>query len=293
MTADLTRLATELGLTLESPETLPGAMSGSLVVPVWTSDDTPAVLKVTEHTSADARAQARREHDAYTRLAPTLPVRIPELLHAQVSPARTVLVLRRHEPARPAQAWTRHDWAATVDALAALHDAPLPADPTPWTWTPWAGLDPVHDRAALDGLWNTEQTQGALTRVLVAQDELGRLAEAVLAVLTHGDCHTGNILGATGQPIFSDWASARIAPATDDLAFLLLRATAESPVAPPREAMLTRYATLRGLPLDLVDDAVRARQVLTLALQYPAFAAYLDAPTIARLHALFVACAPT
>ncbi len=278
-------------LELDTGTTMGDAMSGSVVVPVITSTGELAVAKVTDHDTEHSAGMARREYAVYTQLAPLLPVRVPELLHAYEGSGHTLLLLRRYERPKPPGAWSQTDWDAFTAVIAALHNASLPADPTPWVWTPWPGLDPDQDRAQIQNLWDDAAARRALLYVVEHRTDLEGLAAAVPPSLIHGDCHTGNIVHECSEPLLLDWQNAAIRSGTDDMAFLLLRAGVESRVPPPTKRVIRLYAHHRGLAEGVVLDAVRAAQLLVLAFHYPAFAAFLEERQSARLRAAFTALA--
>jgi hypothetical protein len=82
---------------------------------------------------------------------------------------------------------------------------------------------------------------------------LHRRAEVALpalpTVLTHGDCHTENIVqDASGRYRWIDWEQAHLGDGLDDLVFMWQRAEFAG-ASPPREAMLTAYTAARALRL--------------------------------------------
>ncbi|WP_022910129.1 aminoglycoside phosphotransferase family protein [Aestuariimicrobium kwangyangense] len=277
------------GVVLDDHPLLPGSMSGSTVV-TGVRDGQAVVVKITVHDSDEATGRARREFAALTGL--DLPIPMPRVLASEVTAEHTVVVMRAHRPAltpeHPVPSLSL--WTSLVGLLARLHATPMPLDAPSdslWRYQGWSGLDPVADRPALDLLWSTPQTRSKLQRVLDDRDGLELLASAGEEEFVHGDCHWGNVVTDNGDPLLVDWQSAGIGRGTDDLAFLLTRAAANLDVV-PRTTVIADYAARRGLDPAEVEARVTARQLLVLALQYPAFVAYLHPRAVERLHTLFV-----
>ncbi|MGJ6979146.1 aminoglycoside phosphotransferase family protein [Aestuariimicrobium soli] len=281
------------GITLDDAPPLAGSRSGSAVLPGHLGDR-PVVVKTTLHDSDEATARADRELAAL--LEPGLTVPRPPVLFHEVTQGWTTIVLPRLERATLSDAHWRH----LLDDLASLH-ASTPPDRPRWHSEPWPGLDPVADLALLRELWDDDESGAALAWVTDHRHVLADDASAGPVEFTHGDCHLDNVVLDTtdalaGRPLLIDWQSAGWARGTDDLAFLLTRATADPGLAalPGRDLIVRWYASARErhgrgpLAADDLDRAITARQLLVLAFQYPAFAAYLSPAATGRLRDEFV-----
>nr|WP_231747420.1 aminoglycoside phosphotransferase family protein [Auraticoccus cholistanensis] len=259
-------------------------MSGARVVPGHDRRGRPVVVKIAGHDLPGAAAAAARELAVYTRLAPSHRLPTPRLLAARVEEHRTVLVLSRHRPAPAAERWPAELWRALVDALVVVHQTDVPTGTGTWSWTPEPGLllsGP--DRAVVDRLWSEPDDQRCLAVVHEQLAELEAAAAGPDRVLSHGDCHPGNVLLDGDRLLLTDWQGARLGASCADLAFVLIRAVPSGAVV-PRDELLARYAAGRGLAPAELGRAVTAAQLLTLTRQYPHFAGYLGAGGRARLR---------
>ncbi|HEV7654592.1 MAG TPA: phosphotransferase [Mycobacteriales bacterium] len=272
--------------------------SGAGVRSVRTAAGDPAYLKTT--TAGPGLAAGRRELRFYRELAPTTPVRTPPLL-GFLDDAEGVAILLG-AAGRPVEAgsWSPGLWARLGRDLAALHDAPLPADPY------WAARDPAALRRgsgdpAVARRWSgdpggTRRDSAAPRRGsggggpstadtgfwagrLPGLDDLvadgARLRAATTAlppVRTHGDCHAANLLHDGGSLTFCDWQSTGVGRPSADLAFLSVRATPSGSVVPPD--LLDAYATARGCDRAVLGRAVLAEELTVFLAEWPAYARF-------------------
>jgi len=225
-----------------------------------------AVLKVTEDPTW--RRRARRELGVYRELAGTLGVGVPAVIAARSDRGVIRLLLAEHPPYPPAPAVTDPEWMVLAGQLGRLH---RPPDPTP-PWLehrPW----PASDQLARAVAWWTIRGFGALARRAAALIAVGHeLDEALPRVITHGDCHVGNLLRSdVGDTVWVDWQEVCLSSGLLDLAFLWQRAEFAG-ATPPREAMWDAYLTTRGLRPDLDPRPVLAvAELLLLLVAWPSF----------------------
>jgi Phosphotransferase enzyme family len=94
-------------------------------------------------------------------------------------------------------------------------------------------------------------------------------------VLTHGDCHVGNLLlGPGGRILWTDWQEVCLSTGLDDLVFLWQRAEFDG-ARPPRDAMTSAYAAARSLqPDDNLRSALGGCELRSLLVGWPAFLDY-------------------
>jgi len=228
-----------------------------------------AVLKVTEDPAWLRRA--RRELGVYRELAGRLGVAVPAVMAAHSDRGVIRLLLAEHTPYPPAPAVTDPEWTALADQLGRLH---RPPDATP----PWLEhrLWPASDQLAQAVAWWTARGFGALARRATELIAVGHeLDETLPRVITHGDCHVGNLLRSDlGDTVWVDWQEVCLSSGFLDLAFLWQRAEFAGAI-PPREAMWEVYLTTRGLRPDLdLRSLIAVAELLLLVVDWPSFLHY-------------------
>ncbi|WP_275415313.1 phosphotransferase [Planotetraspora silvatica] len=105
---------------------------------------------------------------------------------------------------------------------------------------------------------------------------------ALPPVFVHGDCHTDNIVHATGPPVFCDWQSTGVGRAVSDLAFLSVRATSSGVVVP--SALIHAYVDRRPGDHKLLECALVAEELAVLVFLWPPYAAFNSPTGIARVQ---------
>lgn len=95
------------------------------------------------------------------------------------------------------------------------------------------------------------------------------------AVLTHGDCHVGNLLrSSTGSTLWADWQEVCLSTGVDDLVFLWQRAEFDG-ASPPRDAMAAAYGSARHLGKDAdLGRALAACELRLLLVEWPEYVSY-------------------
>ena len=166
---------------------------------------------------------------------------------------------------------TDDTWVAAADPLGQLHSAPVPR--SPWLRPrPWPSSPEVANALSL---WADRGVAALATRA-AAQLPAAKDVEAALPrVLTHGDCHLGNLLqGPGGRTLWVDWQEGCLSTGLDDLVFLWQRAESDG-AHPPREDMTAAYAAARSRPSDAAFRAALALCELRLLLvAWPPFLHY-------------------
>jgi len=225
------------------------------------------VLKVTEDPVW--RPRALRELAVYAELAANLDVAFAPVLAAGSDSESIRLLLTEQQPYPAAPLVSRDAWVGLADELGRLHQPP-PRD-LPWlTYRPWP--TPERVEAAVQQ-WNALGF-GTLARRAAEQVARGReLEESQRQVLTHGDCHVGNLLRSTsGDTMWADWQEVCLSSGFGDLAFLWQRAEFAD-ARPPREAMTEAYLERRDLGRAV--DARAALEVCELLLLLVAWPPYI------------------
>lgn len=258
-----------LGLppTTQVVERLSAGASGSQVFALRLDGDC-AVLKVTEDPSW--RVRAERELAVYGDLAGSLDV-LPEVLGAHRDDRGVHLLLTAYEPFPAASTLNDSAWVQLADRLGCLQSAPISAA----DWLPsrrWPG--PQEVLAAVQ-LWNDRGSSVPAARGAARLAMTRNLPPLAEPVLTHGDCHVGNLLhGPGGRVLWIDWQEVCLSSGFDDLVFLWQRAEFGG-AHPPREAMIAAYAAARDLPLDgPLRAAVEAAELRLLLVAWPHFLPY-------------------
>jgi aminoglycoside phosphotransferase (APT) family kinase protein len=254
---------------LAAVRTLSGGASGSAVYQLKTSRGDEFVLKVNRK-----REQADRELTFYRDLAGLVPVRVPTL----IAEADNCLLLESAGTAADATQFSSGDWETLAAELGRLHRLPPVAAPLGFPRSPssagatmssaqiWAELG--HD---LTDIW----------------PDLPRMDAALAALptcLRHGDFHLGNLLvNPAGDFVWIDWQETGPGNGPEELAFLCQRAEADG-LTPPRDAMLTTYASARGIPNNaLLRRAFVAAELQLLLLAWPEYLGFRDNAARTRL----------
>lgn len=232
-------------------------------------DHERAVLKVTE--DPDWLRRAGREFAVYDQLAEPLGPALPTVLAAHRDRRAVRLLLSAHQPLPPARQLDQSAWVAVADQLGRLHGTPAPA-------AAWLESRPWPSAEETDAGVRRWSARGSAVPAARAAAQLARSKDAQLSggpVLTHGDCHVGNLLlGRPGHVVWIDWQEVCLSNGLDDLVFLWQRAEFDG-ASPPRDAMTAAYAAARRLRLD--DDfrsAMTACELRLLLVAWPPFLAH-------------------
>lgn len=247
---------------------LSGGRSGSQVFLLELGSER-AVLKVTEEPSW--RARAVRELAVYGELAGALGDFLPEVRAAQHDRDAVRLLLAAYEPYPPASALSHADWVAVAATLSRLHqvDVPRPQWLRP---RPWPSSEEVANAVLRwDRHGFTALASRAGERLAAARDVQAGLG----TVLTHGDCHVGNLLrGKGGCTLWVDWQEVCLSVGLDELVFLWQRAEFAG-ADPPRDAMTSAYAASRSLCRDAdFSAALDACELRLLLVAWPSYLAH-------------------
>ncbi len=247
---------------------LAGGGSGSQVF-LLDLDGEPAVLKATEDPAWYDRAT--HEVAVYRQFGAALREFLPVVRAAHCDPRAVRLLLAAHELYPPAPALTDAAWVGLADRLGRLHRVPLPRpawlQPRPWP-TPGEVADAVRG-------WAGRGLADLASRAAGQLDTAAGVLAGVGTVLTHGDCHVGNLLrGPNGRPVWIDWQEVCLGSGLGDLVFLWQRAEFAG-AHPPRAAMTAAYAQARGPSWDGdLHAALAASELRLLLLDWPPFFAY-------------------
>jgi len=236
------RCCVEFGMPLASVGTkLAGGRSGSLVVSV-SRGSTSAVLKVTStpHLIAGAKKEVRLLAATTDQFGDVL----PKVITSAEGPGWVAVLLRMYDQAPPATLLSADEWVAIAAALSSIHRQPV---------APVSGLGPREPLTGdeVDVAMGHWDEVGAGREARRGAEMLDRCADVALralaTVLTHGDCHTENIVrDASGRYRWIDWQQACLGDGIDDLVFIWQRAEFAG-ASPPRRAMLAAYADARAL----------------------------------------------
>ncbi|MCY4104101.1 MAG: aminoglycoside phosphotransferase family protein [bacterium] len=195
----------------------------------------------------------------YRTLAATVPVRVPECLHARHDGTRFMLVLEdltgRARLAASGDACTARQALTVVDALADLHaygwDRPRRGSASGW-------LPAQADRERSLGRWlrlplvrRGLELAGGQVPAPVAAAALRcarhyRAADESLTgpphTLIHNDCHLGNLaFDAEDRPVFLDWQMVRAGQWARDMAYFCALALAPDDRRSAEDLLLDRY----------------------------------------------------
>ncbi len=220
---------------------LTGGASGSQVFLLDLGGE-PAVLKTTEDPAWYARAA--RELAVHRELGPALRDFLPEARATHRDPHGVRLLLAAHDPFPRAAAVTEAAWIELADRLGRLQQV---AVPRPGWLRPRPRPSPAAVADAVRG-WARHGSAALAARAAERLDAARSLPSGLATVLTHGDCHVGNVLnGPGGRPVWVDWQEVCLSSGLDDLVFLWQRAEFDG-AHPPRAAMTAAYAAARGVP---------------------------------------------
>jgi len=282
--ADATSALGALGREAGKSVSLAGSMSGSAVYRV-DLEQGEAILKVTRlENGVEHLAGARRELDFYLTLAHRVPVRTARLLDHLSTDEAVILLLGAHHPAEPAASWDDAGWLEVARDLAALHDWPPPADPT---WQHGSLIIDALGEPDLDmamAFWSQPGEAQLLKPMFDHPEALAQAITAPTECFLHGDCHAGNLLRHHGTIVWVDWQAAGVGSPASDLAFPSVRAVPDGALL-PHDAMLDKYAVLRGLDPKEVGAAVLAAELSIFVLSWPRYAGFNTVVGIQRVHA--------
>ena len=228
-----------------------------------------AVLKVTE--DPDWHERADREFAVYDKLAEPLGEALPTVLAAHHDGQAVRLLLRAHRSLPSALRLDRPSWIAIADQLGRVQGVRILAagwlEPRPWP--------SLEEFAAAIRIWSDHGSAVPAARAAERLAEAGNRQSFTDHVLTHGDCHVGNLLqGPDGRVMWIDWQEVCLSGGLDDLVFLWQRAEFDG-AQPPREAMSAAYAAARRLPLDeAFRSAIAACELRLLLVAWPHFLRY-------------------
>lgn len=153
-----------------------------------------AVLKVTEDPHWHERAT--RELPVYRDLSPALGDFLPEVLAVSTDRHAVQVLVAAYEPHPSASAVTDQAWVALADQLGRLHATPVPR-PAWLRQRPWPSEREV---AYAVGQWagyaSTDLRSRAAGQLAAAREKHATPG----SVLTHGDCHVGNLVRGPGWP---------------------------------------------------------------------------------------------
>lgn len=249
-------------------EKLSVGASGSQVFSLELDGDR-AVLKVTEDPGW--RVRAERELAVYDELAGSLTDVLPEVLGSHRDAGAVRLLLATYEPFPAASTLDDSAWVALAGQLGRTQSVPVQA--AEWLQArPWPQSEDV---LAAVQLWNDRGSAVPAARGAARLAVVRDLPPLAGPVLTHGDCHVGNLLhGPGGRVLWADWQEACLSSGLDDLVFLWQRAEFDG-AHPPREAMNAAYAAARSFSLDdAFRAAVEAAELRLLLVAWPHFLPY-------------------
>ena len=195
----------------------------------------------------------------YRTLAASVPVQVPECLHARHDGTRFMLVLEDLTGSaalpRSGDACTAHQALAVIDALADLHSFGWgrPQRGTAGGWLlaqvdreralgAWLRLPLMNRGLALaDGRIEPRLAVDALRYARHHRLVYERLTEPP-HTLVHNDCHIGNLaFGAENRPIFMDWQMVRAGQWARDVAYFCTLALDPDDRRSGEELLLDRY----------------------------------------------------
>ncbi|HEY9292593.1 MAG TPA: aminoglycoside phosphotransferase family protein [Microlunatus sp.] len=250
----------------DSREMLSVGQSGSLVIRLVRGEQR-LILKIT--TDANRLARARTELRLISRATGGLADAMPRYVTGHADHDAVSLVTEEHSPLPPATKITDQEWSVLATSLGQLHSLSVP----PWSDLPTAAAVDPRRVAAAAQLWR-EFGDGddavRAARLLLHVINTGRSTRS--ALLTHGDCHTENIVrDEYGSFRWIDWQEACLGDGCGDLVFLWQRAEFTG-ARPPREAMITAYSAARQLQPDAdLRRALDAAELRSLFLGWPPF----------------------
>ena len=249
----------------------------------------PAVLKVTTDPSRLARAVM--ELNVVRVLSERAPAFVPTFLGGHSGSRSVEMLTARCEP-YPAPAAVAHPgWTELADQLGRLHrlspSGSLGLEPRPRP-------DGQQIARACDQ-WEQLGHGPAALRAVAVLIEREPEDQGLPSVLTHGDCHTENVLrDSDGRPRWVDWQEACSSDGLDDLVFLWQRAEFSWPdsddgghrtAGPPREAMVEAYASARQIARDdRLRQSLFCSELRLLLVSWPPFLRYGSRPAQQRMR---------
>lgn len=247
---------------------LSGGVSGAQVF-LLELESERAVLKVTE--DCGWRQRALRELTVYSELAPALGIALPTVTASHSDDGAVQILMAEHQPFPLAPALSVAAWVELAEQLGRLHRpvAPWPAWLRHRTWPPSDRIaDAVRQWDGLGFEVLAERAAGLL-------GELRGSDAGLAAVVTHGDCHVGNLLHSpTGSTLWADWQEVCLSTGADDLVFLWQRAEFDG-ASPPRDAMAAAYGSARNLGQDAdLGRALAACELRLLLVEWPEYVSY-------------------
>ncbi len=268
---------------------LTAGRSGSLVVSVL-HEGRPAVLKVTTDPSWLARAEL--ELNIIRILSERAPAFVPRFLTGHSGPDSIEMLTERCEPYPAAAELTVGNWTELAAQLGRLHRL-WPGGSPGLDLEPRSRPDAQQLAQACDQ-WAQLGHGPAARRAAAVLTERGTEAPNLPTALTHGDCHTENVVcNPDGGPCWVDWQEACSSDGMDDLAFLWQRAEFSWPDSddgghrgggPPREAMVDAYSEARQIAGDDgLRQALCASELRLLLVSWPPFLRYGTPPAQSRM----------
>jgi aminoglycoside phosphotransferase (APT) family kinase protein len=178
------------------------------------------------------------------------------------------ILMAEHQPFPLAPALGVAAWVELAEQLGRLHRpvAPWPA----WLrHRPWPPPDRIADAVRQ---WDRLGFEALAERAAGLLGELRGSDAGLAAVVTHGDCHVGNLLHSpTGRTLWVDWQGVCLSTGADDLVFLWQRAECDG-ASPPRDAMAAAYGSARNLGQDAgLRRALAACELRLLLVEWPEY----------------------
>ena len=234
------------------------------VVHLLNGDRHPVFVKTPSQAPAtrlvvEAAGLTASEVRFYRTLAATVPVRVPDLLHARHDGTRFMVVLEdltsRADLPAAGDACTARQALNVINALADLHafgwGRPQRGSSSGWllaqadrerTLGTWLRLPLIRRGLDLAG----EQVCPPLAAGLLRYARHQRIADERLTepphTLVHNDCHAGNLaFGAEDHPVFLDWQMVRAGQWARDVAYFCTLALDPDDRRSGEELLLDRY----------------------------------------------------
>lgn len=247
---------------------LSGGVSGAQVF-LLELESERAVLKVTEDRGW--RQRALRELSVYSELAPVLGIALPTVTASHSDDGAVQILMAEHQPFPTAPALSVAAWLELAEQLGRLHRpvAPWPA----WLrHRPWPPPDRI---AGAVRQWDDLGCEVLAERAAGLLGEFRGSDAGLAAVVTHGDCHVGNLLHSpTGSTLWADWQEVCLSNGADDLVFLWQRAEFDG-ASPPRDAMAAAYGNARNVAQDAdLRRALAASELRLLLVEWPEYVSY-------------------
>ncbi|MDQ3527749.1 MAG: aminoglycoside phosphotransferase family protein [Actinomycetota bacterium] len=247
---------------------LSGGVSGAQVL-LLELEGERAVLKVTEDRGW--RQRALRELRVYSELAPALGIALPTVaaLHSDDQAVR--ILMAEHQPFPPAPAVGVAAWDELAEQLGRLHRPGALS----LAWLGHRSWPPPDRIADAVRQWDRLGFGVLARRAAGLLDDLQGSDAGLAVVVTHGDCHVGNLLhSSTGSTLWADWQEVCLSGGPDDLVFLWQRAEFDG-ASPPRDAMAAAYGNARNLGQDTdFGRALAASELRLLLVEWPEYVSY-------------------